>query len=106
MTGGGHWLTLLFVFLMASASVADPQQAKYSVKEHTAYNLASTQIEKLHAEVNGTDYMIDHETWSKYLRIDIVETFDLDRAGYQGALVRMYTVGICRLSHTNRAEPS
>lgn len=95
MTSGGHWLTLLFVFLMSSASVAAPQQAKYSVKEHRAYNLAVTQIEKLHAEVDGADYVIDHEAWAKYLCMEVFETFGMDRDGYQDALVSQHTGGNC-----------
>lgn len=95
MTSGGPWFTLLLVFIMASASAADPQQAKYSVKEHTTYNLAATQAEKLHAEFEGAGYVIDHETWSKYMRIDIVETFDMDRDGYQDVLVSLHTGGNC-----------
>lgn len=59
MTSGGHWLTLLFVFLMASASAAEPQQAKYPVSEHIIFNLAAIQIEKLHAEVDWVECVIE-----------------------------------------------
>ena len=90
-----YWLAALIFLVLAPTSWAEPQRATYSVEEHTVYNLTAMQIEKLHAEVDGADYVIDHEAWTKYLRIEVVETFDMDRDGYQDALVSLHTGGNC-----------
>ena len=90
-----YWLAALIFLVLPPTSWAEPQRATYSVEEHTVYNLTAMQIEKLHAEVDGADYVIDHEAWTKYLRIEVVETFDMDRDGYQDALVSLHTGGNC-----------
>jgi hypothetical protein len=95
MERGRHWLAPLLFVLMPSTLLAEQGKAKYSVKEHTSYDLAAAQVEKLHAEFHGADYVIDHETWSKYMRIDVVDTIDLDRDGYQDVLVGLHTGGNC-----------
>lgn len=83
------------VLLAASQSFAETPTAEYAVQKHTEYNLAATEVEQLHATVAGLEYVLDHPSWAKYMRINVVETLDMDGDGYQEALIGLHTGGNC-----------